>query len=215
MDGHVRSADGAAGVRLAMKTERKSRFSPRRAFVLFEVMLGVAIFSIGIIALGRCVNNCIVAESAREESERARLALENRMAEIEGGEMATDKERSDDLEDAFAGITLKQSRHAVEAKNEKNAVINNLYQVDLEADWTTENEPQSKDDLILRPAVAIGEACVPCHETGRNNSETDRLQRGIHAAGDHAGRFGVRADRHVHLSICRYRPGGNHHLHRR
>lgn len=113
-------------------------------FVLIEVMLGVMIFALGVLALGRCVGNCITAESARQETERARLALENRMAEVEAGEIATDKNRTDDLGDAFPGITIKQSRRPVVAKNEKGDVINGLYEVELEADWTTENEPQSR-----------------------------------------------------------------------
>ena len=33
-----------------------------RAFVLFEAMIAVAMFSIGVLALGKCVENCIVAE---------------------------------------------------------------------------------------------------------------------------------------------------------
>jgi Tfp pilus assembly protein PilV len=123
---------------------RPRRITRSRAFVLVEVMLGVMIFAIGVLALGRCVQNCIIAESARQETDRARLALENRMAEIESGEIPTDKDRTDDLGDAFPGISIKQSRIVVKAKNEKNQDIQGLYQVDLEADWTTENEPQSR-----------------------------------------------------------------------
>ncbi len=107
-------------------------------------MIGVTIFALGVLALGRCVSNCVTAESAREETERARLALENRMAEVEVGEIATDKDLSDDLGDGFPGMTLKQSRHPVNAKNEKNEEITGLYEVDLEVDWTTENQPQSR-----------------------------------------------------------------------
>jgi len=115
-----------------------------RAFVLVEVMLGVMIFAVGVLALGRCVQNCIVAEGARQQTDRARLALENRMAGIEAGEIPTDKDRTDDLGDDFPGMTIKQTRIAVKAKNEKDQDIQGLYQVDIEADWTTENEPQSR-----------------------------------------------------------------------
>jgi type II secretion system protein I len=113
-------------------------------FVLIEVMLGVAIFAVGVLTLGRCVNNCVTAESARQETERARLALENRMAEVEAGELPTDKATSDDLGDAFPGMTMNQSRVPVEAKNEKGVEITGLYQVTLEVDWKSDNEPQSK-----------------------------------------------------------------------
>ena len=125
-----------------MKTgERNAR---GRGFVLLEVILGVTIFAAGVIGLAKCVGNCITAESIRQETERARLALENRMAEIEAGEIATDKDLSDDLGDGFPGMTMKQTRHPIEAKNEKGIDINGLYEVDLEVDWTSDNEPQSK-----------------------------------------------------------------------
>jgi len=107
-------------------------------------MLGVIIFAAGVLALGKCVNNCITAESVREETEAARLALENRMAEVEAGEVATDKDLSDPLGDGFPGMTMKQTRQPVPAKNEKGNVIHGLYQVDLEVDWTSENEPQAR-----------------------------------------------------------------------
>ncbi len=118
--------------------------SPRNGFVLIEVMIGVMIFALGVLALGRCGGNCVAAEGIRQETERARLALENRMAEVEAGEIPTDKDRTDDLGDSFPGMTMKQSRHAVQAKNEKGAEITGLYEVDLEVDWTSDNEPQSR-----------------------------------------------------------------------
>jgi len=107
-------------------------------------MLGVMIFALGVLGLGECVKNCITAESVRQETERARLALDNRMAEVEAGEIKSDKDRSDDLGDSFPGMTLKQSRHPVTAKNEKGDLITGLYQINLEVDWTSENEPQSR-----------------------------------------------------------------------
>jgi hypothetical protein len=91
------------------------------------------------------VSNCITGESVRQETERARLALENRMAEVEAGQVATDKSLSEDVGDSFPGMTIKQSRRPVSAKNEKQQIITGLYQVDLEVDWTSENEPQSRN----------------------------------------------------------------------
>jgi len=126
-----------------MRTPSKMR-KHRAAFVLIEVMLGVMIFAIGVIALGKCVDNCITTESVRQETERARLALENRMDQIEAGEIATDKDLSDPLGEGFPGMTMVQSRHPVVAKNEKGDVIQGLYQMDLEVDWKSGNEPQAR-----------------------------------------------------------------------
>ena len=115
-----------------------------RGFILLEVMLGVAIFAIGILALGRCVSNCVAAETARQEMDRARLALENRMAQIEAGQVPTTKDLSDPLDGAFTGMTLKQTRTRVAAKNEKGLPLANLYKVNLELDWMSGNEPESR-----------------------------------------------------------------------
>ena len=126
-----------------MRTPSKMR-KHRAAFVLIEVMLGVMIFAIGVIALGKCVNNCLTTETVRQETEQARLALENRMDQIEAGEIATDKDLSDPLGEGFPGMTMVQSRHPVVAKNEKGDVIQGLYQMDLEVDWKSGNEPQAR-----------------------------------------------------------------------
>jgi hypothetical protein len=44
----------------------------------------------------------------------------------------------------FAGMTMKQSRRPLNAKNEKNEPLSGLYEVEIEADWTSGSEPQSK-----------------------------------------------------------------------
>lgn len=115
-----------------------------RAFVLLEVMLGVAIFAIGVISLGRCVNNCLTAETARSEDQRARLVLENLMAQIEAGETPIDQPKTTELEGAFAGMTLTQSRTPLKENNEKKQELTGLYSVELEVTWKVGREPQSK-----------------------------------------------------------------------
>ena len=54
-----------------------------RGFMLLEIMLAVFIFTMGVIALGASLTQCVNAQRLRNESERARLALQNRMAEIQ------------------------------------------------------------------------------------------------------------------------------------
>src|SRR6185312_760114 len=55
----------------------------RHGFALYEVLLGVSIFVIGILALGRSVQNCLNASALTAEDSRVRLILSNRMAEIQ------------------------------------------------------------------------------------------------------------------------------------
>jgi len=137
MDGRLQSAHGARDFFHFVKRNPA-------AFVLLEVMLGVMIFSIGVLALGRCVNNCLAAEAARTEDQRARLALENRMAQIEAGEVLTEKPLNEKLEGMFAGMTLKQTRRPLNKQNEKKEMLDGLYEVNLEVDWLSGGEPQAK-----------------------------------------------------------------------
>src|SRR6202162_3248049 len=53
------------------------------AFALYEVLMGVAIFAFGVLALGRAVQNCLNASTLNAEEERVRLILSNRMAEVQ------------------------------------------------------------------------------------------------------------------------------------
>src|SRR2546421_337530 len=60
-----------------------SKTPSRAAFALYEVLIGVAIFAIGVLALGRAVQNCLNASTLNAEEERVRQILSNRMAEIQ------------------------------------------------------------------------------------------------------------------------------------
>ncbi len=115
------------------------------AFVLLEVMLGLAIFSIGVIVLGRSVSNCITAENARAEDQRARLALENRMGEIETGSVTLSDAQTQKLTGEFDGMTLTETQTALELKNENNQDLPGLYNIDLKVSWTSGQQPQLKE----------------------------------------------------------------------
>jgi Tfp pilus assembly protein PilV len=52
-------------------------------FALYEVLLGVTIFAIGVLALGRAVENCLNASTLSAEENVVQQILANRMAEIQ------------------------------------------------------------------------------------------------------------------------------------
>lgn len=113
-------------------------------FLLFEVMLGVAIFATGVIGLAYAVNNCLDAQAAMAEADRARLALENRMSEIFGGAVAGDAAETVQLEGAFDGISMKQTVVPLEADDEEGNAITGLNVVTLTAEWVSAGEKQSR-----------------------------------------------------------------------
>lgn len=121
----------------------KRRAADLGAFALLESMFGVAVFAVGVLSLGACVNNCMTAERVNAEDQRARLALQNRMAEIESRAQPL-ADSSDALQGMFSGITLKETRTDLKAKNEKDQELPGLVRIDLEADWLSGTRPESK-----------------------------------------------------------------------
>jgi prepilin-type N-terminal cleavage/methylation domain-containing protein len=116
----------------------------RRGFVLIETILAVSIFSIGVLALGRCVENCILADIAKEQDNRARRALENEMALIESGAKPLAESSVEELKGMFDGMVLKTKRTLLKEKNEKNQDVIGIYDVLLEVDWKVGEEKQSR-----------------------------------------------------------------------
>ncbi|MDD5350820.1 MAG: hypothetical protein PHQ12_11470 [Chthoniobacteraceae bacterium] len=121
-------------------------FEGRRnaGFLLLETMIGVTVFAIGILAMARSVERCLDAEEAQLWDERARLALENRMAEIEAGAVVFEIGNEEKLEGMFRGITLNQTRTPSRLVDADNKELAGLYQVRLEAVWKEAGTRQFK-----------------------------------------------------------------------
>jgi Tfp pilus assembly protein PilV len=124
-----------------------------RSFVLLEAMLGVTIFVVGVLAIGRSVNNCLNADAARRDDQRARMALQNCMAEVESGAVQLTSERTEKLKEMYSGITLKVKVAPVKKTNEKKQELPGLSEVQAEATWQSGTQPQSKvlTFYVLRP----------------------------------------------------------------
>jgi len=113
-------------------------------FLLLETMIGVAVFALGVLALARCVERCLDVENAKVWDERARVALENRMAEIEAGAVFFETGKEEKLEGMFKGITLYQTRTPLRLKDENKKELEGLFQIQLEAAWNEAADKQSK-----------------------------------------------------------------------
>ena len=118
---------------------RRCRPWLRRApggFLLLEVILATMIFVVGVVALGRCMGNCLIAQEIRVQEDRARLALENRMVEIQASPTLPDQEHRSVLKGMFAGITVIERRKTLNVKNEDNVPLENLHEMTLTAEWS-------------------------------------------------------------------------------
>ena len=127
---------------------RPSGERPAHGFLLLETMIGVAVFAIGILALARCVEHCLDAQSAKMWDERARVALENRMAEVEAGavKIESGNEKPEQLRGMFRGIVLRQTRTPLRLQDENKRELAGLFEIQLEAEW---QEPAGKQTKAL------------------------------------------------------------------
>lgn len=116
----------------------------RHAFVLLEAMLAVAIFALGVLALGKCTTNCLAAERFKVEGVLVRQVLENRVAEVESGARPLLDKSEELLPAPFGSITLKQECVPLQKRNERNVEMTGLYSVTLEASWRSGREIQSR-----------------------------------------------------------------------
>src|SRR5437762_8476198 len=116
----------------------------RSAFALAEVMLGVLIFSIGIIALGRTVSNCVNASALSADDARVREILANRMVEIETTPGQPDKSKEFKIDTGFGIVKLVQKAAPQEMKEEDDMELTGIIRVTLTANWTRGGADQSK-----------------------------------------------------------------------
>jgi Tfp pilus assembly protein PilV len=115
----------------------------KRAFALYEVLLGLAIFAIGVIALGRAVGNCISASALSADDARVRQILANRMAEIETTPGQPDKTKVTKIDTGYGMVRLTQNAQA-EQLTEKNALVPGIQRVTLTASWMRGGVEQKK-----------------------------------------------------------------------
>jgi type II secretory pathway component PulJ len=122
-----------------------SNIQRRAGFMLMEVMLAVMIFSIAVIGLGRCVENCVAADRLNEENTRACLALENAMAAMEGGAVPLVESNTEELKGRFSGMKLRTVRTPLKEKNEKGQEIFGLFAITLSVEWMSGGQKQVKE----------------------------------------------------------------------
>jgi Tfp pilus assembly protein PilV len=114
------------------------------AFALYEVLLGITIFAIGVIALGHAVENCLNASTISAEENAVRQILSNRMAEIQTTQGVPDDAKEFKVASNYGAIKVVQKTAAAELTEPDNTLVNGLYVVTLTAQWQGGGVPQSK-----------------------------------------------------------------------
>lgn len=122
---------------------RRNKEAPR-AFALFEVLIGLTIFVVGILALGRSVENCMNATALSAQEDRIRQILSNRMAEIQATPGFPDAKKELKLETGYGPVKVVQNAELAHLKDEKDQELPGLQLVTLTAEWSRRGVAQSR-----------------------------------------------------------------------
>lgn len=114
------------------------------AFALYEVLLGVAVFALGVIALGRAVENCLNASTISAEENVVRQILSDRMAQVQAASAVPDPEKEFKINTNYGKITLVQKSAPAALTEPDNTLITGINLVTLTARWDHGGVPQSK-----------------------------------------------------------------------
>src|SRR6476646_9070980 len=116
----------------------------RKAFALYEVLIGLAIFSLGVLALGRSVQNCLNASGLNAEEDRVRQVLADRMAEIQATPGNPDNHKETKIATGYGDVVVVQQSKPAGLKGENNTELTGINLVTLTAKWRRGGIDQSR-----------------------------------------------------------------------
>jgi len=125
----------------ARKNGKKKRST---AFALYEVIIGVAIFAVGVLALGHAVENCLNASMLNAEEERVRQILSNRMAEIQATPGFPDAAKELKIDTGYGVVRLIQKSAPAGLSEPDGGKLGGINFVVLTAQWVRGGVSQSK-----------------------------------------------------------------------
>lgn len=116
----------------------------RKGFALYEVVLGVIIFVIGVLALGRSVENCLNASALNAEEDRVRQILSNRMAEIQVTPGPPDTAKQTTIDTGYGAVKLVQKSVPAQLTEADGTDLIGVRLVTITAQWTRGGVAQSR-----------------------------------------------------------------------
>ena len=122
----------------------RTRARSKYAFALYEVLLGVAIFALGVIALGRAVENCLNASTISAEENVVRQILSDRMAQVQAATAVPETEKEFKIKTSYGRVILTQKAAPAALTEPDNTLITGINIVTLTARWEHAGVLQSK-----------------------------------------------------------------------
>jgi len=104
----------------------------------------MAIFSVGVLVLGRSVENCLRASTLSSEQDRVRQILANRMSEIQASPGLPDTNKETNIDTGYGEVKLIQRSEPAGLQDEKGLEMGGIVHVALSVEWTRGRIAQSK-----------------------------------------------------------------------
>jgi prepilin-type N-terminal cleavage/methylation domain-containing protein len=125
----------------------------RKGFALYEVLMGLAIFALGVLALGRAVQNCLNASTLNAEENRVRQILSNRMAEVQATPGFPDPAKEFNIDSGYGIVKLIQKSAPAELEEDNGVQLAGVNRVVLTAKWKRGGTEQSQqiEFYVYRP----------------------------------------------------------------
>jgi Tfp pilus assembly protein PilV len=125
-----------------------------RAFALYEVLLGLTVFVVGVLALGRSVENCLNASILSAEDNRIRLVLANRMSEIQATPSVPDPSKETKIDTGYGVVRLTQQTVPAQLTEDDGTDLVGISTVTLTADWVRDGVKQVRtlEFYVYRPS---------------------------------------------------------------
>ena len=136
------SNDSAAS--LHYSTTPSLRSFRRHGFALYEVLIGVTVFVIGVLALARSIQNCLNASVLTAEDSRVRQILANRMAEIQAAPGVPDSAKETKIDTGYGTVKLIQTTAPAQLTEEDGVELNGVNLVTLKVEWERGGVTQSE-----------------------------------------------------------------------
>jgi prepilin-type N-terminal cleavage/methylation domain-containing protein len=116
----------------------------KKGFALYEVLMGLAIFALGVLALGRAVENCLNATTLTAEENRVRQILSNRMAEVQTTPGFPDDSKEFNVDTGYGIVKVIQKSAPAGLQENDGSPLTGVNRVTLTAKWTRGGSEQSQ-----------------------------------------------------------------------
>ncbi|MCA1963202.1 MAG: prepilin-type N-terminal cleavage/methylation domain-containing protein [Prosthecobacter sp.] len=138
--------------RRQVRPPRSSLHAPRRrGYILFELIIALSIFSIGVLGLARTLNASMEVAQILNKEQRLRIAMRSMVEELRRkplNEMATS------ITDAALEATFTSTVEPISLKMTRGNIMSDLYNLRIVATYTVgaEQREESVDVYVYKPA---------------------------------------------------------------